>query len=184
MPSPSAQGLLNAAGQTLQLWLGNTGVGQPADVSAIIAVTGIYQAATIGIEAIPLGQPLVQPSQAGPFQVPSPVSTSEWIPITELAIVNGSVLSSPVGPLTSVGGPGTGFGWTIPAGIYQAVQVRVISIGGGAIQASIASVPFPSSSSIGSASNPVSQLELSRIRFGISDLVGYSLGDLTAADFQ
>ena len=189
MPSPTAQTTLSVAGQTLQLNVGQTGVGQPPDVTAVFGFTGIFANAVIGIEAVPLGQPINQPSVAGPFGPVSPVSLSEWIPIGEQGVLNGQNTSSPL-TLSSLGGLGTGFAYVVPVAPYQMLQIRLISIGSGAVVASIATGTFPAST--GLSANPsaaLTQLELGRIRIGMSILIGggadpggFNLQDPTAAD--
>lgn len=150
MPS-QVQGLLSAAGQTLQLPIGKTGTGQPPDVSAVFSLTGAFGNATIGLEGVPIGQPITPPAGGGPGGSPSPVSLSSWVPIAEVTVSNGQVISSPVGPLSNLGGVGTGYAYWVSVAIFQMLQIRLISISSGAIQGGIATCGFPASSSL---SNP------------------------------
>jgi hypothetical protein len=186
MPSPTAQGLLTTPGQTVQLNLGQTGVGQPGDVTAILSMTGVFANAVIGVEAVPLGQPVAQPTQPGPFGPVSPVSPSEWIPIAEVGIINGAVVSSPL-TLSSAGGLGTGFAFSVGAGQFQLLQLRLISIGSGAVQGGIATLPFPLNAGLSAPGSAINTLELGRIRIGLSILLeglGVNLQDISQADYQ
>lgn len=190
MPSPSVQGTLSIAGQTLQLALGRAGVGQPGDVTAIFSMTGVFANAVVGIEGVPLGQPLSAPVGAGPQPAIGPTSLSEWIPISEVAIINGASLSSPV-TISSTGGVGTGVSYQVGCAIFQALQMRLISIGSGAIVGGIATIPFPLNQGLSIPGSAQSLLELQRIRLGMSILIsggadagGLDLEQLTASDFS
>ena len=170
--APVGPAALTTPGQILFTVLNQVGVGQPPDETAIISLTGNFTAATFGIEGVPLGQPL--------GTIP--------IPIAEAGVINGQTVSSPVGPLSSSGVAGNnGFAFAVPLGAYSALQVRLISIGGGSVLAGIATVPFPVTVGQPSGGNPVNTLELSRIRVGNSILLeglGINLQDLSASDLQ
>ena len=190
MPSPSVQGTLSIAGQTLQLALGRAGVGQPGDVTAGFSMTGTFANAVIGLEGVPLGQPLSAPVGAGPQPSIGPLTLSEWIPIGEVAVINGASLSSPV-TISSAGGVGTGFQFIVGCALFQALQMRLISIGSGAIVGGIATIPFPLNQGLSVPGSAQSLLELQRIRLGISILIsggadsgGLDLEQLTSSDFQ
>lgn len=193
MPSPSATGVLSVAGATLQAQLGQGGVGQPGDVTCVVTMYGVFSSAQIAVEGVPLGSPLVQPTTPGPqmgINSASPLSPNEWIAIEELGIFNGQLVSSPI-TISSSGGPSSGVSYTFGAGVFEIVRLRLISISSGAVQGVIAFVPFPISTGLQQLGNAVNQLELSRIRTGISALMaggadaeGFNLQDLSQADFN
>jgi hypothetical protein len=172
-------------------YLGVDGVGNPGDVSAIFSLSGTFVNAVVAIEGLPQGTPMtpaLPPSPANPNGLPStPLSSSQWTPIAEVGVINGQLTTSPVGPLTSSGVVGTGFAYTAPIGAFQQVRMRLLSISSGAVVGGIATVPFPISTGIVQPGNPVSQLELGRIRVGMSILLegmGINLQDLTQSDIQ
>ncbi len=142
MPIQAAQGLLQNIGDTVTAALGNTGVGQPADPSAILSLSGVFSQAVIAVEAIPLGQPM-QPPVLGSNLPPLPVSASSWTPVANVSFLNQQVITVPIGPISSAGGPGTGFAYGLGCGTFQQIRLRLLSIGGGAIQGGIATAPFP-----------------------------------------
>lgn len=120
-----SQGTLSVVGDILgPVQLGNTGIGQPTDLTALVSLTGTFTAATVLIEGVPLGQPLTQGNP------PTPTSVSEW------------VLISSQGPLTSTGLVGSGIAVTVACNLYQQLRARLSVIGSGAIVGGIASSPF------------------------------------------
>jgi len=169
MPINPASGVLQNAGDTVVAQLGATGVGQGADPTAILSLTGAFTAATIAIEAVPLGQPMAPAT--GPLSSfsQSPVAESEWIPIGEVGVLDGISVSSPVGPLNSTGLPGSGYGFDVAVGKYQQIRLRLVSIGSGAIQGGIATVPFPVGSALTQQLAVLAGilLEVQRCRVGI-----------------
>lgn len=142
MSTAAAQGVLQNAGDTLQLILGGVGVGNPPDVAAVFSLTGGFTAAVIAIEAVPLGQPMT------PGSPPTVPSEGEWVHIAETYVLNGELQSSPLGPLTSTGAAGSGFAFTAGIAAYSALRIRLVSTGGGAIQGGIATLPFPTSTGV------------------------------------
>jgi hypothetical protein len=127
MPVAPVSKTLQTAGDTAQLALGYTGVGNPPDQTVVVSLTGTFTNAVVAIEGIPLGQ----------------ASTSVPMPISEVSTLTGSTVSSPVGPLTSSGNAGSGFSFTVNAMLFSVVQIRLVSIGSGAITSGIASQTFP-----------------------------------------
>jgi hypothetical protein len=121
---PTASAALQNQGDKITLQLGNP-PGRVPDQTAILSLTGQYTGCIVAIEGIPIGQAL----------------SSVPMPVAEMGLSNGSSASSPVGPLTSSGGPGSGYAFTVPSGIYSLIQLRLVSTGGGAIQAAIATTP-------------------------------------------
>jgi len=128
MPIQSAQKTLQNPGDTLAVLLPNPNVDQPVDLTAVLSLLGTFSFAYVAIEGLPFGQP------AGTIP----------IPIALVSVINGQLASSsplasnPVGPLTSSGAPGSGFAFTVSCGIYSLLQMRLVSINSGAIQAAIA----------------------------------------------
>jgi hypothetical protein len=159
---------LQNVGDLLQVFLGNVGVGNPTDQIAIVSLTGTFTAATVAIEAVPQGLPISLTTT--PI---APLSANSWIATTDISVVNGQPVSSPVGPLTSAGGVGSGFSFTFNCGQFQLIQLRLVSIGSGAITGGIATGSFPGGSAtnllIGLANGQL--LELQRIRVGINLLL-------------
>lgn len=157
--------------------LGNTGVGNPLDVTAIVSLIGTFTNAVVAIEAVPIGQlvPFVQGATGPPVPTPAP---NQWIPILELGVIDGVPASSPVGPLTSAGTAGSGYAFTIGCGIFQQLRMRLVGIGGGAIQGGIATLPFPVPTGLTASSTSGLALELQRIRIGIGMLVDTDLKDV------
>ena len=198
MPIQPVQGTLQTPASSTYIgdvvgpgFIGSDGVGNPGDVSAIFSMSGTFSTATIAIEGLPQGIPMspaLPPSPTNPTGTPpTPLSPNQWVPLAEVGVINGQLTSSPVGPLTSNGLVGTGFAYTAPIGAFQQVRMRLISIGSGAVLGGIATVPFPISTGIVQPGNPVSQLELGRIRVGMSLLLegmGINLQDLTQSDMQ
>jgi hypothetical protein len=134
-------------GDTVSVVLGNTGVGQPADVDAILSLSGTFTAAVIAIEAVPLGQPVAQSVLFGTGP-PTAVSAGEWVAIAEVSLLNFGVVSAPIGPVSSTGLPGSALAYLVPCGLYAMLRLRLISIGSGTIQAGIATVPFPAGATV------------------------------------
>lgn len=144
MPTAPVQGTLQAVGDTITSLLGNVGVGNPADVAAILSLTGGFTNAQVAIEAIPLGQPMTQ-NVGG---AATPTSPGEWVDVATINLGTGAVYQSPIGPLTSNGAPGSGFAFSCGVGIYQALRLRLVNTSGGAIVGGIATVPFPVSAGL------------------------------------
>lgn len=185
MPVQPAQGTLQNVGDIVgPVFLGQTGVGNPPDTTAVFAFTGVYTNAVVAIEGIPIGQPI---SQGPPL---APNSSNEWVACLDVALLSGALQSNPI-TINSTGGPSSGFACAVGSGMYQQLRARLIGNGGGAIQASIATCGFPLSPSPGGAAggsvNAQNQLELGRIRVGMSILLegmGINLQDLTSQDIQ
>jgi hypothetical protein len=183
MPVPLAQQSLVNPGDILgPVILGNTGVGQPPDVSAVLSFTGLnglpFTNAVIAVEAIAIGQPVTAPASFG--AAPTPLNPGQWEPVLDIGLVDGQPVSSPIGPLTSAGTVGTGFGYTVPCAQFQQLRARLVSIGSGAIQGGIATMGFPAGSTYLAqlvALNSAQLLELQRIRVGIGVLVDTDLKD-------
>ena len=198
MPVPVAQQTIQNVGDILgPLLLGQTGVGQPADVTAIVSLTGVFSGVSVSIEGVPLGQPITQggPSALPPAPAaPQPASANEWVPVLDVWLINGQAQSSPLTGLTSAGGAGSGYAFAVGCGIYQQLRLRLTGNGGGtAIQGGMATVPFPVGSvgpgggGSGGSVNAQNTTELGRIRVGLSILLeglGINLQDLTATDIQ
>ncbi len=173
MAAAPVTGTLSVAGDVLGIVLGNTGFGQFFDVQLALSLSGTFVGATVAVEALAVGQPLI--GVAGT----APVSTSEWVAVSSAAA--GGNVNSPLGPLSSAGGPGTGFTYATPCYQFQQLRLRLVSIASGSVVASIASVPV----TFNVVSNPNEALELGRVRIGMSILLegmGINLSDLTAAD--
>ncbi len=187
MPVPYGQGLLAVPqsatyqGDTITVPLGVTGVGQGPDNTAILSLSGTFANAVIAVETVSLGQPMVQ-SPAFGTGPPAPASVSEWGNVEEINLLSGSPVSAPIGPVSSTGVAGTALQYAVPCGTFAQLRLRLISIGSGAIQGGIATVPFP----VGQQSLPPgANIEDFRNRVGISILLegmGINLQDLTAAD--
>ena len=186
MPVPDGVGLLTAVGQTVSVTLGNSGNGNPVDVTAIVSMTGTFTQATFVVEGIPLAQPMALTGPYPPSQAPA--SAAEWCLVYELGLQAGSPVTNPIGPLSSTGAAGTGFCYTVPCGYFQQLRLRVTGLGSGAIQAGIATIPFPISTSSVISTSPASLLAQNRIWFGIMVLLNGSdavdLSALTSQDFQ
>jgi hypothetical protein len=166
MPAIPVSKTLQNVDDTLQLQLGLVGYGQPQDITAVVSLTGTFTLAVVAIEGVPIGQSL----------------SSVPIPLAEINIGTGNPQGSPVGPFTSTGGPGSGNAFVISCGIYSLIQVRLVSIGGGAITCGIASATFPVTPG-SNLPSPQMMLELVRIRIGINALLdGVSLQEISLTD--
>lgn len=163
--SATAGYTLQNVGDTITVQLGVTGVGQPPDVTAIISLAGTYTAATVAVEAVALGQPIVTGSPTAPLY------TYSWVPVTEIGVQDGQTVSSPIGPLTSVGTAGSGYAYQFGCGVFSMLRLRLVSIGSGAILGGIATIPFPIQSGLVNNLNAGMLLELQRIRVGINMLL-------------
>jgi hypothetical protein len=124
---------------------GDRGLGNPPGQSAIISLTGTFTNAVVSIEALMPGQPTT-PSTA-PGGLPTPTNPNEWTPVASAGWTpmgnQNPVGLSPSSPLTSPGGPGSGFSFTLATTLIQQLRVRLLSIGSGSIKAAIACSPAP-----------------------------------------
>lgn len=98
------------------------------DPQVILSLAGTFQNGVFAISAMPWGQ-------------------QQFIPVGEVRGDTGTFTAGTVGPLT---GSGSGSGLTLRAdgGPYSQFKITLVSIGGGACTAGIATVPFPYSSNV------------------------------------
>lgn len=184
--------VLQNPGDCIQANLGQSGVGQPTDPTAILSLcpagAGGFTGAVVAIEGVPLGQPLTQVVAGQPVAP----SQNQWVDTLDVLTLTGAAQTSPVGPLTAAPGAGNGFGFAVGCGLYSMLRLRLVSISSGQVQGGLATVPFPVGSvgpgGAGSGSvNSQNTVELGRIRVGLSILLeglGINLQDLTAQDIQ
>ena len=158
LQNPNDQGLVQ---------LGNTGVGNPVDVTCILSFSGVFAGAVVAIEGVPIGQPLLQ-TTLGFGNPPTAASANEWALPFEVNDATGGTVTSPIGPISSLGGTGTCFIYTFTCSYFNLLRARLVSITSGAIQGGIATLPFPLSTSGSPITPPATFLELQRIRFGIN----------------
>jgi hypothetical protein len=111
-----------------------------ANDTVVLSLTGTFANAVVAVEAVAQGQPIVQTPILAGYSVnqAAPVSTAEWGAISvSPSAVPGTLVQSPLGPLSSTGAPGSGFAFVAPAGPFVQIRLRLISIGSGTIQAGV-----------------------------------------------